>query len=78
VLEFIEVKGHHSGEELALRVKKVLEELKIKHKLFVITGDNASNNGTLCHTLFARLKHEFIDTFSLIRRPRMWFYGRDS
>jgi hypothetical protein len=78
VLEFVEVKGHHSGEELALRVEKVLEELKIKHKLFAITGDNASNNGTLCHTLFARLKHEFIDTFSLIRRPRMRFYGRDS
>jgi hypothetical protein len=53
VLEFIEVKGHHLGEELALRVKKVLKELKIKHKLFVITGDNASNNSTLCYTLFA-------------------------
>jgi predicted ABC-class ATPase len=69
VLEFIEVKGHHLGEELALRVKKVLKELKIKHKLFAITGNNTSNNSTLCYTLFAQLKHEFIDTFSLIRRP---------
>jgi hypothetical protein len=48
VLEFIEIHGLHTGEVLAEAVEKILEELKIKHKLFAITGDNASNNSTLC------------------------------
>jgi hypothetical protein len=47
VLEFVELKGSHSGEELASVVEKLLEELKLKLKLFAITGDNAGNNGTL-------------------------------
>jgi len=57
---------------------KVLEELKIKHKLFVITGDNVGNNGTLCQALYSALKLEFDDMFSLIGRPRMRFHGKSS
>ena len=71
VLEFVEVHGSHTGEVLAEAVLRVLEELKIKHKLFAITGDNAGNNGTLCQSLYNSLKHEFDDRFSPIGRPRM-------
>ena len=47
MLEFVELKGSHLGEELAGVVKKLLGELKLKPKLFIITRDNASNNSTL-------------------------------
>jgi len=52
VLEFVEVRGLHIGEALVIVVKKLLTELKLKAKLFTITGDNASNNGTLYDALF--------------------------
>jgi ribosome recycling factor len=78
VLEFVEIKGSHTREELAKVVKNVLEELKIKHKLFAITSDNASNNSTLCQSLYNQLKRQYDDKFSLIRRPRMRFHGFNS
>jgi hypothetical protein len=78
VLEFVEVHGSHTGEVLAEAVLKVLKELKIKHKLFAITGDNAGNNSTLCQALYDSLKHEFDDKFSPIGRPRMRFHGKSS
>ena len=40
---------------------KLLEELKVKHKLFAIIGDNASNNSTLYYHLFQRLREEYDD-----------------
>jgi hypothetical protein len=48
VLEFVKVRGSHAGEDLAKVVKKLCTELSIQDKLFAITGDNASNNSTLC------------------------------
>ena len=48
MLEFVKLKGSHLREELASVVKKLLGELKLKPKLFIITRDNASNNSTLC------------------------------
>jgi hypothetical protein len=75
VLEFIQVKGEHTRERLAEITMKLLEELKLKHKLFAITGDNASNNGTLCYHLFQRLREEYDDRPSPIR-PRMRFHGK--
>jgi hypothetical protein len=75
VLEFIEVKGSHTGEQLAEHVEKLLEELKIKHKLFAITRDNASNNGTLCQSLFDSLKRQYDDKPTIIGRPRMRFHS---
>jgi len=77
VLEFIEITGEHSGEQLADVVEKLLGELMLKHKLFSITGDNAGNNGTMCDSLFDRLKDQYDDKPSLVR-PRMRFHGRDS
>ncbi len=48
MLEFVKLKGLYLGEELASVVKKLLRELKLKPKLFIITKDNTSNNSTLC------------------------------
>ena len=79
VLEFVEVRGSHTGEALAIVVEKLLTELKLKQKLFTITGDNAGNNGTLCNTLFKSLVKQFDDThdpFSL--KPQMRFHGKES
>jgi hypothetical protein len=44
VLEFTELHGPHSGENLAAAVEILLIELNLEHKLLSITGDNASNN----------------------------------
>ena len=77
VLEFIEVIGEHTREHLVKLVEKLLQELKLKHKLFAITSDNASNNSTLCYHLFQRLKEEYDDRPSVIR-PRMRFYRKSS
>jgi hypothetical protein len=78
VIEFIELKGSHTGEQLAEIVEKTLEELKLKPKLLAITGDNAGNNGTLCQSLYDSLKTKFDDKVSPIGRPRMRFHGRKS
>jgi hypothetical protein len=58
-LEFIEAQGSHTGEDLAIIVKKLLTELKLKQKLFIITRDNAGNNRTLCEVLFNSLVGQF-------------------
>jgi len=78
VLEFVELKGSHSGDELAKVVEKVLQELQLKPKLFAITGDNAGNNGTLCQSLFESLKRKYDDKISPIGKPQMRFHGRPS
>lgn len=52
VLEFIELKGKHSGENVAIVLRDVLKELGIEQKFLTITRDNAGNNGTLCHALY--------------------------
>jgi hypothetical protein len=78
VLEFIEVTGSHDGPALAKIVLELVEELKIKQKLFAICGDNAGNNGTLCESLFTTLKRTYDDKPSAIGKPRMQFHGRHS
>jgi len=54
---------------------KLLEELKVKHKLFTIIGDNTSNNSTLYYHLFQHLREEYDDRPSPIR-PRIQFYRK--
>ncbi|KAJ5799003.1 uncharacterized protein N7503_006508 [Penicillium pulvis] len=51
LLEFTEINGLYSGENLAEVVLKMLAELDIAPKLLTIIGDNAGNNGTLCDSL---------------------------
>ncbi|KAK9369639.1 hypothetical protein V1509DRAFT_618662, partial [Lipomyces kononenkoae] len=52
VLDFKEIYGTHSGENLADAVETTLVELGLERKLITITGDNASNNETLASELF--------------------------
>ncbi|KAJ6093619.1 hypothetical protein N7486_008908 [Penicillium sp. IBT 16267x] len=42
-IEFVEIKGNHSGEKLANIVAMVLERFHISNKVMTITADNASN-----------------------------------
>ena len=55
VLDFAELHGAHSGENLALAVQTTLEELGLQHKLMAMTGDNASNNETMADALYHSL-----------------------
>ncbi|KAB8071095.1 hypothetical protein BDV29DRAFT_159793 [Aspergillus leporis] len=41
-LEFAEISGTHSGENMADLLQKLLEELRLEDKLLAITADNAS------------------------------------
>ena len=79
-LEFIEIKGSHSGENLATVVFKALKKLGLLQKLLTIIGDNASNNDTLCRYLHSSLSQLFDD--HLIEHPlrgsAMRFRGEQS
>lgn len=55
VLEFSEIQGEHTGENLAESVENMLVELNIESKLLSITADNASNNEALCYYLYENL-----------------------
>ncbi|KAK9364418.1 ribonuclease H-like domain-containing protein [Lipomyces kononenkoae] len=52
VLDFREIYGTHSGENLSAAVETTLAELGLERKLITITGDNASNNQTVASELF--------------------------
>ena len=56
LLDFVHVTGHHTGEHLARSLFHVLTEYDICEKLFCITTDSASNNGTMCTELSKTLK----------------------
>jgi hypothetical protein len=51
VLHFGHLKGSHTGENLARETLAVLKLFNLERKLVSITGDNASNNPTLCRQL---------------------------
>jgi hypothetical protein len=53
VLDFAELRGIYSGENLATVVFNLLSELNLQKKLLVITGDNASNNEAMVSILYA-------------------------
>jgi hypothetical protein len=55
VLEFTELQGTHSGENLANTVENILVELSLEHKLISITGDNATNNEAMASELYFSL-----------------------
>jgi hypothetical protein len=50
-LDFIEIKGAHSGRNLAQIVYKRGKKLGILHKIISLTGDNAKNNDTCARHL---------------------------
>ncbi|KAJ5288432.1 hypothetical protein N7508_011207 [Penicillium antarcticum] len=55
LLEFAELQGIHSGENLSIAVENMLIELGLEDKLSSITGDNASNNEAMASELFLSL-----------------------
>jgi hypothetical protein len=57
LLEFTELQGTHSGENLASAVENMLIELNLEHKLISITGDNASNNEAMASELYFSLSN---------------------
>ena len=79
LLEFTELYGPHSGENMADILLITLQELEIAPKLLTITGDNASNNGTLCDALQTELRKTYDDEDDEFRmKPLMRFHGRKS
>lgn len=58
VLEFSELSGPHSGENMAEVLQKMLVELQIEKRL-KITFDNASNNETLASDLYFDLAEKY-------------------
>lgn len=61
-LEFCELYGTHSGENIAAAIHKTLVELNLESKLITITGDNASNNEVMVSELFHILTKESSQT----------------
>jgi hypothetical protein len=79
ILDFVEIQGAHSGENLADSLLNMVHELEIALKLLTITGDNASNNGTLCDALYTELLKTYDDEDDVFRiKPLMRFRYRKS
>ena len=51
LLDALEVRGAHTGVNIARYLLTCLEEFSLKDKLFCITGDNASNNKTMAREI---------------------------
>ncbi|EUC60895.1 hypothetical protein RSOL_374600, partial [Rhizoctonia solani AG-3 Rhs1AP] len=47
LIDFRELRGAHTGQNMAEEVASVISELGIKDKVLALVSDNASNNGTL-------------------------------
>ena len=73
VVEFTELKGPHSGENMAAAVEACLLELDLAPKLVSITGDNAANNETMVSDLYHRLAR-----IRLQGKQELRFKGLDS
>ena len=70
VLKFAELKGAHSGENIAHAVYNLLSELYLESKLITITADNASNNEamvSILETLLSESNSQFHGINSFIR-----------
>jgi len=69
VLYFGHLKGSHTGENLARETLDVLKRFNLERKLVAITGDNASNNPTLCRNLYKLLSKDFTDDITMANSP---------
>ena len=73
VLEFKEIEGAKSGENMAQIVFELLHELDIESKVLSITSDNASNNETLVEEFNSSLCEHFVGSPNPLR-----FKGQES
>ena len=79
MLEFIKVTRLYNGPALATISIHLANELKICAKLFAFCRDNASNNETLCNSLFELLKKMHNNNpGACSTKPIMQFYGQHS
>lgn len=80
ILEFSEIQGDHTGENLAESVENMLIELNLELKLLTITADNASNNEALCDYLYRNLSKRFDPDLNNteIQPLTLQFHGIDS
>jgi hypothetical protein len=69
VLEFVEIEGIKSGENMAGLIISLMQELDIGCKVLSITGDNASNNEALIDIIESSLQEQFPST-SISNTPR--------
>jgi hypothetical protein len=58
-IDFVELNDAHSGENFAEVIFQSLKRYNLLKKLISITGDNASNNDTLCRHLYAKLSRVY-------------------
>jgi hypothetical protein len=61
LLDFIPMRGSHTGEAMAKEVHNLLTFTNTKHRLLGITCDNAGNNGTLATHLEIQLDEDEIE-----------------
>jgi hypothetical protein len=54
-IEFLQINGSHSGENLAVIVFNALKKFKVLNKLLMITADNANNNDTIVKALYRKM-----------------------
>jgi hypothetical protein len=73
LLEYAEIEGPKSGENMGAIVLQLLDELDLERKLLSITADNASNNETLMDEVETGLLEKFIESSNTLR-----FRGQDS
>lgn len=77
VLEFVEVQGVHTGENLAECVESILVKHSLERKLLTITADNATNNEALCEALYLRLTNR-LDPMKELNSKPLRFQGINS
>jgi hypothetical protein len=61
VLEFAEIQGAHTDENLASIVYKALLDLALRQKFIAVVSNSVSNNGTLVPHLYQMLLKDFDD-----------------
>jgi hypothetical protein len=60
LLDFIPMRGRHTGTSMAAEVLRLLSDTNTKKRLLALTCDNASNNTTMSRTMQAELGNENI------------------
>jgi hypothetical protein len=58
LLDFVPLRGSHTGDSMATEVLQILRETGTTRKLLAITCDNASNNNTMTRTIQYKLSEE--------------------
>ncbi len=76
VLEFVEIEGAKSRENISEIVLELLHELNIKCKLLLITSNSTLNNETLIDKVDISLQERFTTLENLTNTPR--FYSQSS